>query len=89
VPKYDFNWQPYYYLEAPKVLPKGTRIEATSYFDNSPNNRFNPDPSATVTWGPQSWDEMMISWLDIAVDRHATSTPTLATPAIPSVREHE
>jgi len=89
VPKYDFNWQPYYYLETPKVLPKGTRIEATSYFDNSPNNRFNPDPTATVTWGPQSWDEMMISWLDIAVDRSATSTPALATPATPAVREHD
>jgi hypothetical protein len=93
VPKYDFNWQPYYYLETPKVLPKGTRIEATSYFDNSPNNRFNPDPTATVTWGPQSWDEMMISWLDIAVDRsaahHEGAAPALATPATPSVREHE
>ncbi len=93
VPKYDFNWQPYYYLETPKVLPKGTRLEATSYFDNSPNNRFNPDPTATVTWGPQSWDEMMISWLDIAVDRsavrHEAAAPALATPATPSVREHE
>jgi hypothetical protein len=89
VPKYDFNWQPYYYLETPKVLPKGTRIEATSYFDNSPNNRFNPDPTATVTWGPQSWDEMMISWLDLAVDRTHAAAPALATPATPSVREHE
>ncbi len=79
VPKYDFNWQPYYYLETPKVLPKGTRIEATSHFDNSPNNRFNPDPTATVTWGPQSWDEMMISWLDIAVDRNVNSAPAIAT----------
>jgi Copper type II ascorbate-dependent monooxygenase, C-terminal domain len=69
VPKYDFNWQPYYYLETPKVLPAGTRIEVSAHFDNSANNRFNPDPSKTVTWGPQSWDEMMIGWLDIAVDR--------------------
>ena len=93
VPKYDFNWQPYYYLETPKVLPKGTRIEATSYFDNSPNNAFNPDPTASVTWGPQSWDEMMIAWLDIAVDRsavhHEGAAPTVAAPATPSVREHQ
>jgi len=93
VPKYDFNWQPYYYLETPKVLPKGTRIEATSYFDNSPNNPFNPDPTAAVTWGPQSWDEMMIAWLDIAVDRgavhHEAAAPAVATPATPSIREHE
>ncbi|HYK60223.1 MAG TPA: hypothetical protein VEV85_12400, partial [Bryobacteraceae bacterium] len=67
VPHYDFNWQPYYYLETPKRLPRGTLIECTAYFDNSANNPFNPDPSATVTWGPQTWDEMMIGWLDVAV----------------------
>jgi hypothetical protein len=66
VPRYDFNWQPYYYLETPKRLPRGTLIECTAYFDNSLNNPFNPDPSATVIWGPQSWDEMMIGWLDLA-----------------------
>lgn len=67
VPKYDFNWQPYYYLETPKFLPKGTRIEATAVFDNSANNPFNPNPNTTVFWGPQTWDEMMIGWFDIAV----------------------
>jgi hypothetical protein len=69
VPKYDFNWQPYYYLETPKELPAGTRLEVTAHFDNSANNRFNPDPTVTVKWGPQSWDEMMIGWIDLAVDR--------------------
>ncbi len=67
IPKYDFNWQPYYYLETPKILPRGTVIECTANFDNSANNPFNPDPGATVTWGPQSWDEMMIGWLDVGV----------------------
>jgi hypothetical protein len=67
IPKYDFNWQPYYYLETPKLLPKGTRIEATAVFDNSPNNPFNPNPNTSVFWGPQTWDEMMIGWFDIAV----------------------
>ena len=66
IPKYDFNWQPYYYLETPKFLPQGTLIECTAYFDNSANNPFNPDPKATVLWGPQTWDEMMIGWLDVA-----------------------
>ncbi len=68
IPKFDFNWQPYYYLETPKPLPRGTRIESTGTFDNSANNPFNPDPTATVSWGPQTWDEMMIGWFDIAVD---------------------
>ena len=74
VPKYDFEWQPYYYLETPKALPRGTRIECTSVFDNSPNNPFNPDPQATVYWGPQTWDEMMIGWLDVAVRVNRTAT---------------
>jgi hypothetical protein len=67
IPHYDFNWQPYYYLETPKVLPRGTRIEAIGVFDNSANNPANPNPSAMVFWGPQSWDEMMIGWFDVAV----------------------
>ena len=67
IPKYDFNWQPYYYLETPKHLPKGTRIEARAVFDNSANNPFNPDPTKTIFWGPQTWDEMMIGWFDIAI----------------------
>ena len=44
IPHYDFNWQPYYYLETPKLLPRGTRIEAHAVFDNSANNPFNPNP---------------------------------------------
>jgi hypothetical protein len=67
VPKFDFGWQPYYYLDTPKFLPRGTRIECFAVFDNSANNPENPDPTATVVWGPQTWDEMMIGWLDVAV----------------------
>ena len=67
IPRYDFNWQPYYSLESPKALPRMTRIECTAVFDNSPNNPFNPDPRVTVFWGPQSWEEMMIGWFDVAV----------------------
>ena len=66
VPRYDFAWQPYYYLETPKLLPRGTRIECTAVFDNSSNNPYNPNPAAAVVWGHQSWDEMMIGWFDVA-----------------------
>ena len=67
VPKFNFDYQPYYYLETPKLLPRGTRIECLAVYDNSTSNPRNPDPSATVTWGPQTWDEMMIGWLDVGV----------------------
>jgi hypothetical protein len=62
VPRYDFNWQHTYVLAEPKTLPKGTVIECIAHFDNSPNNKFNPDPKAEVRWGDQSWEEMMIGF---------------------------
>lgn len=73
VPKYDFNWQFFYYLKDPKILPKGTRIDCTAHFDNSPNNAANPDPAKEVKWGDQSWEEMMIGWFEIAMDADADS----------------
>jgi hypothetical protein len=67
VPKYDFNWQLTYDLAEERVFPKGTTFEATAMFDNSPNNRFNPDPKASVHFGDQTWDEMMVGFIDIAI----------------------
>ena len=68
VSPYDFNWQLNYILKTPRLLPKGTRLRWTGYFDNSPNNPSNPDPTAEVTWGEQSWEEMMIGFFDVAVN---------------------
>lgn len=79
IPHWDFNWQPYYYLAKPKPLPVGTRIEATAVFDNSPNNLANPNPRTTVFWGPQTWDEMMIGWFDIAIPAHLAPRAQPAT----------
>lgn len=69
VPHYDFNWQLVYYHEKPLQLPKGTLMEITAHWDNSPNNKWNPDPTATVKWGDQSWDEMLVNHFGIIVDR--------------------
>jgi hypothetical protein len=55
---FDFNWQLGYDFAKPIPLPKGTRLIAISHFDNSANNKFNPDPAKEVRWGPQNWDEM-------------------------------
>jgi len=69
VPHYDFNWQTGYELEKPLLLPRGTRIKAFASYDNSAENPANPDPSARVSWGDQSWDEMMLGYFDLAVPR--------------------
>jgi len=73
VPHYDFNWQLTYELAKPKLLPKGTVIECTAHFDNSPNNPANPDPTKEVHFGEQTWEEMMIGFLDVAVPMNKTA----------------
>jgi len=62
VPKYDFNWQLDYKLAEPKFMPKGSTLVVTAHYDNSSANRFNPDPTATVRWGEQTWEEMLIGY---------------------------
>jgi hypothetical protein len=66
VPRYDFNWQNSFILAEPKRIPKGTQLLCTAVFDNSPDNIYNPDPTKTIRWGPQTWDEMMIGWYDVS-----------------------
>lgn len=68
VKPFDFYWQLSYILKQPRLLPRGTRLRWTGYFDNSALNPRNPDPSAEVRWGEQSWEEMMIGFFDVAVD---------------------
>lgn len=64
VPDYDFSWQSNYVEQEPKLLPAGTTLHCEAYFDNSANNPYNPDPNKPVTWGDQTWEEMMIGWYD-------------------------
>ena len=81
VPNYDFSWQLSYNPAKPIVLPKGTRIQCTAHFDNSANNRNNPDPAKDVTWGDQTFDEMMIGFFSVVVD---AGTPFKSLAAEPS-----
>ena len=74
VPKYDFNWQITYQLAKPKVLPKGTQLEVIAHFDNSANNKFNPDPTKDVRWGDQTWEEMMIGFFSTVAEPVAAPT---------------
>lgn len=66
VPRYDFNWQHVYAFAEPLSLQGITRIDFVAAFDNSAENPANPDPSRTVTWGDQSWEEMAIVYFDVA-----------------------
>ncbi len=68
VPHYNWRWQLWYNLAEPMVLPKGTKIECTAHFDNSADNPENPDPTKTVIWGQQSWDEMMVGFFNLVFD---------------------
>jgi hypothetical protein len=74
VPKYDFNWQHSYELAEPKLMPKGTKLEVIATYDNSTANAFNPDPSATVRWGDQTWEEMMIGFYSTIQPRAPKTT---------------
>jgi len=74
VNNYDFNWQLNYRLAEPRLLKAGTRLEWVGYFDNSPINPRNPDPSAEVRFGEQSWEEMMIGFFDVIVDASVSKT---------------
>jgi hypothetical protein len=59
LPKYDFNWQRDYDPVEPLLIKAGTKLIAKWIYDNSEHNKANPDPSINVTWGEQSWEEMM------------------------------
>ncbi len=69
VPRYDFGWQLTYFFKEPVAAPKGSRLEAVAHHDNSRRNKFNPDPTKFVTWGPQTWEDMMIGYFDYTRDK--------------------
>jgi len=76
VPKYNFNWQLSYKLAEPKFLPKGSTLKVTMHYDNSAANRYNPDPTATVRWGEQTWEEMMLGYYGTIELPGSTATRT-------------
>ena len=75
IPKWDFNWQSAYRLAEPKFMPKGTRILCEAVYDNSENNPANPDPNKDIRFGEQTWDEMLIGYINYY---HANEDLTMA-----------
>ena len=64
------------------MLPKGTRIVTIVHYDNSPNNKFNPDPQKTVFWGLQNWDEMQSSFLGFLIPSDTECQPDAEGPPV-------
>jgi hypothetical protein len=66
IPRYDFNWQLWY--DTSRKVPKGTTMKVYAWYDNSANNKFNPDPNATVYYGDQTWEEMHFPSYGLVLD---------------------
>jgi hypothetical protein len=81
IDRFQQAWQLTYRYKNPPTFPAGTVLHITAYHDNSPANRLNPDPTAVVTWGERTIDEMNIGWIDYY---YLTETPTTPKPAAAS-----
>ncbi len=75
LPKYDFNWQYQYDLATPLKVPAGSRIITRWTYDNSTRNKANPDPKKDVTWGEQTWQEMLALYFHYSWDGETTAAP--------------
>jgi hypothetical protein len=64
IPRYDFNWQLLYRYFEPLSLKAGDAIRFTAWYDNSEKNPANPDPTKTVRWGSQTFDEMHLGYVE-------------------------
>ncbi len=67
IPRYDFNWQLLYRLYEPLALQAGDTLVFAAWYDNSAGNPANPDPTKTVRWGPQTFDEMHLGYVEYYV----------------------
>ena len=63
LPRYDFNWQRDYTFAEPIKVPAGSKLIAHYVYDNSKRNPSNPDPKIEVSWGEQSFQEMLFTSL--------------------------
>ncbi len=64
IPRYDFNWQLLYRYAEPLPLQAGDLLQFTAWYDNSAANPANPDPAVTVRWGEQTFDEMLLGYVE-------------------------
>jgi hypothetical protein len=62
---FSFNWHLNYVYadDSAPLLPAGTMLQTIQWYDNSKDNRTNPDPDAFITRGQRTLDEMAGAWL--------------------------
>jgi hypothetical protein len=77
VPHYDFNWQLGYSTSI--QVPKGTKLHVDAHYDNSVNNKFNPNPNKTVYYGEMTWEEMMFPFFGVVVDKNIDPTKIISS----------
>ncbi|MBI1340563.1 redoxin domain-containing protein [bacterium] len=75
-PQYDFSWQREYIFDGMLDVPAGSKIIANYIFDNSVNNRYNPDPSINVTFGEQTHEEMLFTFIRYRWKDETSTNPT-------------
>ncbi len=61
LPRYNFNWQRSYEFTEPVDVPAGSKLIARYTYDNTAQNPANPDPDLEITWGDQSFEEMLFT----------------------------
>ncbi len=75
VPRYDFNWQTYYFFARPLELTAGSKLKSMAWYDNSATNTANPDPSIDVKWGDQTWEEMQYTGFLYTINSRKLQSP--------------
>ena len=77
IPNYDFNWQLLYRYAEPRIFHEGDTITFTAWFDNSAENPANPDPTQTVYWGQQTFEEMLLGYVEYFLPGVPPGTPLI------------
>jgi mono/diheme cytochrome c family protein len=76
VKDWDFNWQETYVYKDPVALPKGTRVDVVTIYDNSDTNPRQPNhPAREVRWGEQTTDEMCLCVVGLTMDNQKLGLP--------------
>src|SRR5262245_25562876 len=67
VDHFDFNWMTNYIYadDAAPILPKGTQLKVTAWYDNTRANKNNPEPDQWVGFGDRTVDEMGHAWINV------------------------